>query len=564
MAFGARSWPGHAEGAVAVDEGAGIALVADVRLDDRIALCDVLGVASAERTRTTDSALLLRAYKRWGERCAERLTGDYAFAVWDRQEGAVFCWRSPLGERPFYYASEGGLFAFGTAIGAVLAAPGVPGGLDEDQIAALFLRPYHVHVPGRTLFRAVRRLRPGQGLEVRSGTVRTFRHWRPEAAPKVWLREPDAYAEALLELITRSVDDRLRGGPVASQLSGGLDSSAVTVLAARLSRGAGRPPVPTFSWLPPAPADIPDASSYSRTASVAETEQLGVSYAKVSAADVLAVFLRDGAYPEGGEYPHNEHVYRKAREQKARVLLTGFLGDEFASCNGVWHDPHLLASGRWLRLLGRARHEGIGTLRRATRGVWRGSAGVGLSLKRRLWESTRDVNLVAPELRRRADLPSRPALDWFGAVRARQLRFLREDERHGRTFEINAAAAALHGLECRHPLADRRIVEFVLGVPPDLFRRNGQPRWLMRQALRSVLPEDVRTNRDKTDPALEGGESARPMLEALPVLRQRLVADPSRTRYLNMPRVLSGIDEVIRTEGGLSTRFIKALVFLCR
>lgn len=566
LAFGARSWPGHAEASVVADEDAGIALVADVRLDDRDALCDALGVAPAARAATADTELLLRAYKRWSEGCAARLTGDYVFVVQDQRKCALYCFRSALGQRPFYYALEGGVFAFATAVGAVLAAPGISGALDEGVIAAQFLRPYQGDVPERTWFQAVRRLRPGQALEIRTGAVRTFRHWRPEAVPVQRLGDPDAYAEALRERIVRAVGDRMRGGPVATHLSGGLDSSAVTVLAARQCRAAGRPPVPTFTWLPSPPAPLPAsyAPTYSRIWSVSEQEGLRLSYANLCAADVEALFRRDGAYPEGREFPVADVTYRQMREHGARVLLTGCLGDEFASSTGFWHYPSLLESGRWLRLLACARSEGASVLKIAARGAALDLAGVRKSLKRRLWESTRQVNLTNPEFRRRAELPPRPKVPWFGGVRDRQLRFLR-DEKYALTFEGGTAAAALHGLECRHPLADRRVVEFALSVPPELFRRHGRSRWLMRQAMRSVLPEDVRINRDKSDGALRGPELVQPMVEALPVLRQRLaVAEPSRTRYLHVAKVLAGIDAAIRNGTPPDLRFNRALMFLCR
>lgn len=564
--FGARSWPGHAEASVVADEAAGISLVADVRLDDRAALCDALGVAPAARARTADAALLLQAYKRWGGSCAERLTGDYAFAVWDGRKDTLFCWRSPIGERPFYYAHEGGVFAFGTSVQAVLAVPGIPDGLDEGAVVAMLVRPYQQQHPGYTLLRAVRRLRPGHALELRAGVLRTFRRWRPEEAPRVRLGEPDAYAEALLERITRAVEDRLRGGPVACDLSGGLDSSALSVLAARLSRAVGRAPPPTFTWLPRPPTPMPAgwAGSYSRVESVAEQERLRVSYATLSVADVVAVLQRDVVFPESCECPVVDGVYRQAREQGARVLLTGSFSDEFASCNGFWYEQHLLLSGRWLRLLARTRSEGVGVLRRAARGARADFDSVWRSLRRRLWESSRHVNLANAAYRRQADLPPRPPLLWFGGVRDRQLHFLLREELHALTFETDTAAGARHGIECRHPLMDRRVVEFVLGVPPDLFRRDGQSRWLMRRALRSVLPDDVRLNRDKTDPALRGRQVRQPKVDALPTLRQLAVADPTRTRYLDMGRVLAGIDEGIRTGQSPPLRFTKALNFLCR
>src|SRR5205823_11977388 len=83
-----------------------LAITADARLDNRAELGDALGVPHPERAGLPDSALILLAYARWGERCPERLLGDFAFAIWDGRARRLFCARDPLGVKPFvYYAS---------------------------------------------------------------------------------------------------------------------------------------------------------------------------------------------------------------------------------------------------------------------------------------------------------------------------------------------------------------------------------------------------------------------------------------------------------------------------
>ena len=141
---------------------AGLALAADVRLDDREALQDALGCRGAE---VSDGELILRAYRRWGRDCPSRLLGDYAFALWDGCRRILFCARDHIGVKPFYYARTGESFVFASAVPAVLAAPGVSGRLDDDFVAAHLTR-IGPNTTVRTFFAAVRKLPPGHALTV--------------------------------------------------------------------------------------------------------------------------------------------------------------------------------------------------------------------------------------------------------------------------------------------------------------------------------------------------------------------------------------------------------------
>ena len=107
-----------------------------------------------------------------------------------------------------------------------------------------------------------------------------------------------------------------------------------------------------------------------------------------------------------------------------------------------------------------------------------------------------------------------------------------------------AAGGARHGIEYRYPLLDRRLLQFALGLPPEQFLRGRWSRWLMRHALRDVLPASILWNRSKRDPARYD-----PMFDAfaasLPLVRELIEereAPPSRARHLDMPRLLDRLD----------------------
>ena len=547
----------EAEAGAGPHRDAGCTLVADARLDDRGTLCDALGVAPPERPATSDHALILRAWRRWGRECPEHLLGDYAFALWDAGTRTLFCARDHIGCRPFYYAQTPRRFIFAGTVDAVLAAPGVSDALDEPMVAA-YLTQSFVHTTARTFFKAVRMLPPGHSLTVETApstrAARLQRWWRPERTPKARPAGDDDHAAEFLNLYARAVKDRLRGGPVGVHLSGGLDSSSIAVLAARELRRQGRPPPPAFTWLRPlggGPSSAAHAPEYARIEETAAREGLPVHHCHSACPDdYVSAYRRDLTCPLILSV-FEEGVQSRAAELGLRVLLSGMGGDECVSFNGRGYYADLLLRGQWRRLAAecRAREKDLAPFlagivlkllhpdlyRRLVqwrRGRWRGRPRGGR------W-------LIHPAFARRVrPLPDRSTVREIG-VRRTQLRLLRYGLLSG-NMELHAVSGARHGIEYRYPLLDRRLLEFALGLPPEQFRRGRWGRWLMRYALAPVLPPDILWNQDKTDPAREE-QMVDAIAEALPTIRRQVEAAAragtlARARYVDVPRLLERLD----------------------
>ena len=544
VALGVRHGAGAAP--LCVDDDAGLAVAADARLDDRPALCDALGIPRAERAGYADGDLILRAWLRWREDCPDHLLGDYAFAVWDARRRVLFCARDPVGAKPFYYALAPECFVFAGAVEAVLAAPFVTGALDEATVAAWLTR-IGLATTTRTFFKAVRKLPPGHALAVDCGSrlrARLQRHWRPERTPRAAPASDDEYAEEFLHLYALAVKARVpAAGTVGTHLSGGLDSSSVTVLAARELRRQGRAPPLAFSYLPAPGATPPGAArapEYGLVHAVCAQERLQVFHRSPSAGDMVAVLSRDGAFPGVHVHLNEDVVQRCAAEQGVRVLLSGWGGDEGVSFNGRGRDAHLLLSGRWRELLS---HRGRDA---APFGFF---AGVVLRLAhpnlpgrlRRLVRGEEPLHrrwLIDPAFARRTRSLPDPAPRFVGVRRT--LLWLMQSGHLAERMEGWAAGGARHGIEYRYPLLDRRLLEFALGLPPEQFRRGRRSRRMMRHALARVLPPEVRRHSSKEDP-VRFTSMRDAFAGALPVVRRMLEArtdPPSRARYIDMPRLL--------------------------
>lgn len=552
----------------------GLAIAASARLDGRNTLRKSLGIPGRDEAGLPDHVLVLRSYARWGRACPEHLLGDYAFALWDEKREVLFCARDHIGTRPFYYALAGERFVFASDIDAVLAAPGIPDDLDEVAVATR-LTCGQRDLGDRTCYRAIRRLLPGHTLSVQRGAVRVHRWWRPEEVQALPAASDDAVAEECREILTEAVRDRVRGRrAIGVHLSGGLDSSAVAVLATRELRRLERPAPLAFSWHPPPCPDrgsVETEAEYGAIESVCRQENLQVLYRPPEARDVIAFLRRDatrgGAEAGMGMLLHEEVVQRAAAEQGVEVLLSGFGGDEGISFNGRGHYPQLLRRGRvgtlWRELQQRSRNPLAALVAEAVLPlVFPGAEAAVRRLRQGQWPFRKNLTFIHPEFSRRVrPLPARggpPPSDFRG----RQVLPLRS-ERLFRRLDRWATSGARYGIEYRYPLLDRRVLEFALSLPPEQYRRGRWSRWLMRRTLDAVLPPEVCWNPSKRDPVrverfLDACE------EALPTVRRMIEerGELPRSRYLDLPRLLEHMDPERWRTRGRRAPVLNALRFL--
>src|SRR5262245_54624411 len=179
-----------------------------------------------------DTEAILHAYEEWGEACVERLTGMFAFAVWDPARRQLFVARDRLGIKPLYYAWEGGRFLFASEIKALLEHPALERAVDRQ---AVYDYIGYEFVPGpRTMFAGIHKLQPGHSLVLHDGHVAVRRYWdlRFERVDVGW----EEAKRRIVELLRTSVERRLMSDvPLGVFLSGGVDSSSVLATMSQLT-----------------------------------------------------------------------------------------------------------------------------------------------------------------------------------------------------------------------------------------------------------------------------------------------------------------------------------------
>jgi asparagine synthase (glutamine-hydrolysing) len=530
VALAVLDFSGRGEAASELPERHGSIMAADVRLDEPEALGRVVGAAAP----ISDNDLFLAALEKFGPAGLDRVLGDFAFANWHRDTQRLTCGRDAFGIRPFAYVYQPNkLFAFASFPRALHGSGIVPKKIDEDALARRIVYTFR---GDDCLIVGIDRLLPAHFLEVSREGISLTRYWQlSHAALGTNHCSATEGAKELRRLVEAAVHCRLpRVETVGAHLSGGLDSSAIAVLAARKLCGEGRT-LHAYSFLDRQRNDITLEDETKFVKAVVEQES-NINWTPIRPSASLSA-LDNPMNPDNmtsfdADEPENK-VGARAEEQRVGVVLSGWGGDEGATFNGRGTFAELFLHGRW-RTLARE----ILALKRE-RG-W----SIPRILNNEIFSYLRPEGIVnffkqiigrepALQTLARQSLSASARLS-LSASRAMELRLVPNGcENRWRLMtsfhiaeraEIWAQTGARYGLAFAFPLLDRRVVEFSLSLPSELFLRGGFRRRLFRDAMADVLPESVRLRHQKYHPfpsrMLDMAESKNELLARIDVYAQ--------------------------------------------
>ena len=232
----------------------------------------------AENFQTTsDTEVILQAYRRWGADCVNHLRGMFAFAIWDERRRELFCARDRFGIKPFYYTIVDDVFYFASEVKVLL--PFVSR-IETDLEGFKDYLAFQFCLAGKTLFKNVLELLPGHTLRIKNGTVEVKRYWEVYYDLD-FAHTPKYFEERLRTLLCESVGLHLRADvPVGTYLSGGLDSSSVASLACGQANGNFAAFTGKFSF-----SEDYDESRYARE--LAEWDGFTLHEIDITAADFI-------------------------------------------------------------------------------------------------------------------------------------------------------------------------------------------------------------------------------------------------------------------------------------
>ncbi|MEU3207744.1 asparagine synthase (glutamine-hydrolyzing) [Streptomyces cyaneofuscatus] len=443
---------------------------------------ELRGLGHEFRT-SSDTEVVLRAYLQWGADFAERLNGIYAFAIWDPRSEELLLVRDRMGVKPLYYhPTEDGVI-FGSELKAILAHEDVEAVIDGEGLREIFSI---VKTPGHGVLKGMYEVLPATVMRFTKEGSSSHRYW--ELTAREHTDDLDTTIDTVRELLEDIVDRQLIADvTVGTLLSGGLDSSAITAIAAKaLAEKGVTEPIRAFSvnftgheerfeanvqWADP---DTPYA--------IEVAEHVGAEHiiVELDSNDVLndevrQQVLRAQDLPVStGDMEYSLLLLCRALKERMTVALSGEAADELFGGYTWFHDEEAVSldSFPWHHPFEKA--GGIGALQDI--GLW-DRLGLTEYIKHRYAEALQQVPRLAGESGHEA--------------RMRELTFLNltrwENFLLDRKDRISMAAS----LEVRVPFTDHRLVEYVYNTPWAMKNFDGREKSLLRAAMRGVLPDSV-------------------------------------------------------------------------
>jgi asparagine synthase (glutamine-hydrolysing) len=426
-----------------------------------------------EFTTRSDTEVVLRAYLEWGSSFVERLDGMFGFAIWDSVREELLLARDRLGVKPLYYAPlpDGALFA--SEPKGLLANPLFRPEVDEQALPILF-NP-RLALPGETPLRGLREVKPGHVVCVGRGGCHEYPYWR--LVSREHTDDLPTTVSTIRELLEDAVARQLVADvPIGSLLSGGLDSSVLTALAARGHDG----PLSSFAvqfvgdeldFRPTALRPERDAPYAMLTAKHLGTDHHDVVLDPAEVAAGMDAPLRARDLPTLGQFDSSAYLLFRAVRERVTVALSGEAADEVFGGYPWFHKPEMV----WRQTF-----------------PWLGDA-------------PRLADCLAPDVRARIG-PHEAERDRYATLRAQVPRLPGEGRLDARMrevlfFSLHGPLAYLLdaadrmsmavGLEVRVPFCDHRLLEYVWNVPWSMKVADGREKSLLRMAAGDLVPSEV-------------------------------------------------------------------------
>lgn len=529
-------------------------LLFDGRLDNRPDLIRLLGLSESEGRMLADSALAARAWGSWGRDSLVKMIGQFGLAYWSAADSRLILARSAPRGRQLYFCRQGARLYFASAPHGLFALPQVPRELNESAIGDLLLLN---DSEGETLYRNIELVQSSRWAEFRIDASESRRYWNADPNRRFNFKREEEVWEAFQPLFEEVVESHLRSiHPIGVQMSGGLDSAAVAGQAAHILAKKGQL-LHGYTRIP-APGTVlrPDGLTYSNERPKVELiaqmhPNLRTHFVHAGDEPVLDGMSSyfSSSYGSGPLSPTflsgYDVLYRHAAGDGVRVLLTGAAGNGTFSYDGIPRLRALRRQGRWLNLYRELR--ALDRFLGHSHGIF----------KQQVFELTgiNDVRNLLARLRGRLKEPLSPAslaIRESFAQRSGALERART-QKHGlkywgglsgwdwraQAFDGNGwfgadAKLAQYGLDSRDPTGDRRVVEFCLSLPDEVFLKDGIDRRLARLGLAHLIPTIVRMDPARGLQDVDWHFRLRSQATKITLVLDQLANDASLASYLDL------------------------------
>ncbi len=459
------------------------------------------------QTDHSDTEVLLHGYRQWGDKLPDKLNGMWAFAIYDRDRNHLFISRDRFGQKPLFYSNQNGTFAFASELSALIKHRSIKSSISLKSIKKYFAYGY---IPSpSSLYMKIYKLPAGHNLllDIDTQSFHIHKYWdfviEPfDSLPK---NPEDEWGEKLLELIGEAVKKRMISDvPLGVFLSGGIDSSTITAFALK---NIEHEKLKTFS-IGFEEASFDESNYSNRAASIFKTEHHLDIFSIEKALTILPEIIDRLDEPMGDSSLLPTYLLCKNTRKYVTVAVGGDCADELFAGYDPFHalKPAEMYSVRVLKKIHPVirmlvsklptSHKNMSfdfKVKRFLRGI---------SYNKKIWNSVWLGVLEPVELQEIFEEPVDIEDIYSEAIE--QWDFCTQDNIVDKTLQFFTKlylqddilvkidrASMLNSLEVRSPFLDIDLVNFVRKIPHEYKFRNGQTKYILKKALKLVLPKDI-------------------------------------------------------------------------
>lgn len=501
-----------------------IAITADAIIDNREELFKVFGIPLNEANSIPDSELILRAYDKWKHECPKHLIGDYAFAIWDRNDNSVFCARDHTGKRTLYYYCDNDRFAFCTIIKPLLGLSENAIGLNEEWVADNLATsiPLNQLSTSSTVYKGIHQLPPAHWIRVKNNVMQIHKYWNPLKIKKLKLKSNAEYEEAFRKVFYEAVKCRLRStNSIGIMLSSGLDSGSIACIAASMLKQEGKT-LKSYTSVP-----IKDYKNCLKAGSLAD--ESGYIQSILKQYDNIEANFSDSSGINSYnsldrlinllEFPYKymqnlfwvDNLTSIAKKDNCSVILGGQYGNYTVSSGNIENFLcSMISKGKVCHALKEVKNYSICNkvdYFRILRYLFllfipdRITKIINYLLRRTVKEAKTDnKSIIHPQFAASYNINRKLKKYRLGkyAKKTANIQDMNVFSAEGLTFtqcaEAEVKLSITYGLANRDPTRDKRVIEFCMSLPDEQLVQQGIDRSLIRRAMKGILPDELRLN----------------------------------------------------------------------
>lgn len=440
--------------------------------------------------------VILYLFEKYQEKCFERLEGDFGFLIWDSEKQQVWCIKDQIGVRPLFYSQQDGLTIFSSSISAIRAYVGTENLSINKRYVAKELKNFTTEV-GETFYHEIQRLQPAHFIvyNTTSSTINETRYWNFKTIDTKAFSNEKMVFDELRRLFSKAIKTRLRGVKIAAtQLSGGLDSSAITVLASRLMPKEN---LHTFSFVL-----NEKTKAYSERGIDEQGTQNSIrNYAQLHPENH---HLSDGFYYRDtfacydksdeimGGFANSDSIwqdsmFKQASEFGVELIFSGFPGDEGISNPGGKYYFEYFHQKNWFWMIKYGLRHPLGFVRKCK--IFFTAKFSKYTIKG--YQTIQDNRNL---LRADSEFHAQITDDSFAFTSSFRQELIEKVYRGHSCLrsESEGLYASQYGITTAYPMADLKFVQFALSLPIKYFNPKKYTRPLFRTICEGILPDDVR------------------------------------------------------------------------